>query len=206
MVTHPLLRPWAPSANPQRQAERVCVQANRAWAPSGTSDSVGQRLRRDSAADRQDHSGRGARHLPCRIIRDTGAHRQAGDRRGSVGARSRGRARVPCRGSSPSVSIDLPRRPRRRLASTPHRRRPEYRPARLESWSGRTATSMLFARWLRDHEADRDLDADARKRASAAAGGSSRYNDAKSGVAYDIYERAFLADPLHQHRPQPRPS
>lgn len=31
------------------------------------------------------------------------------------------------------------------------------------------------------------------------------YNNAKSALVYDIYERAFAADPEHEHDPQPRP-
>ena len=36
------------------------------------------------------------------------------------------------------------------------------------------------------------------------ADGPRRYNDIKSAVVYDIYERAFVADPSHGHDPHPR--
>jgi len=61
----------------------------------------------------------------------------------------------------------------------------------------------LFRTWLRTHEGDRDRYA-AAKHAAAAGDGRLRYNDAKSAIIYDIYERAFLADPAHDHDPQPR--
>jgi GrpB-like predicted nucleotidyltransferase (UPF0157 family) len=63
----------------------------------------------------------------------------------------------------------------------------------------------LFIQWLRTHDGDRGLYA-AAKRAAAASGDMSRYNELKSAVIYDIYERVFLADPQHRHDPQPRES
>ncbi len=62
---------------------------------------------------------------------------------------------------------------------------------------------QLFTRWLSGHAVDRDR----YTRAKLSAGGrdgARRYNDAKSAVIYDIYERVFLADQNHVHDPQPR--
>lgn len=62
---------------------------------------------------------------------------------------------------------------------------------------------QLFNRWLRSHAVDRDR----YTRAKLSAGGredATRYNDGKSAVIYDIYERIFLADQNHLHDPQPR--
>lgn len=61
----------------------------------------------------------------------------------------------------------------------------------------------LFAAWLRSHEQDRRIYAEA-KRAAADARDSRRYNDRKAATVYDIYERIFLTDPSHHHSPQPR--
>lgn len=61
----------------------------------------------------------------------------------------------------------------------------------------------LFTRWLADHPADLDLYS-AAKLSAAVARGVGRYNDLKAAVVYDIYERAFLADPAYEHDPQPR--
>lgn len=61
----------------------------------------------------------------------------------------------------------------------------------------------LFVGWLRDHPEDRDRYAEA-KLAAANSTGSQRYNDLKSAAVYDIYERAFAADPAHHHDAQPR--
>ena len=61
----------------------------------------------------------------------------------------------------------------------------------------------LFTGWLSAHDADRREYA-AAKELAARADGPARYNDLKSAVIYDIYERAFLADPTHLHDPQPR--
>lgn len=62
----------------------------------------------------------------------------------------------------------------------------------------------MFTGWLRTHPADRDRYAAAKRAATDRVGGL-RYNDSKSAVVYDIYERAFIADPSHVHDPQPRP-
>lgn len=64
----------------------------------------------------------------------------------------------------------------------------------------------MFRDWLRTHPDDRDAYA-AAKRDVAAQGFTDvmLYNNAKSGLIYDIYEKVFLADPEHAHDPHPRP-
>ena len=56
---------------------------------------------------------------------------------------------------------------------------------------------------MTDHPADRDRSA-AAKLDAAVTDRARRYNDLKSAVVYDIYERAFLADPSYGHDPRPR--
>lgn len=76
----------------------------------------------------------------------------------------------------------------------------------LHVWSPRAAEPQrhdIFSRWLRAHEADQERYG-AAKRLAASGDASRRYNDSKSAVIYDIYERAFLADPSHLHDPHPR--
>jgi GrpB-like predicted nucleotidyltransferase (UPF0157 family) len=50
---------------------------------------------------------------------------------------------------------------------------------------------------------ERILYVQAKRRAATVSDGSD-YNDAKAAVIYDIYERAFAADPNHEHTPRPR--
>lgn len=76
----------------------------------------------------------------------------------------------------------------------------------LHAWSPGAVEPQrhaLFISWLRAHPADRDRYADA-KRAATGDTRSTRYNDSKSAVVYDIYERAFIADTSHPHDPHPR--
>ncbi|MBD8024272.1 GrpB family protein [Microbacterium gallinarum] len=61
----------------------------------------------------------------------------------------------------------------------------------------------LFVAWLRSSPSDREMYTQAKLDAVAAAG-AGRYNDHKSAAVYDIYERAFAADPHRNHDPQPR--
>jgi GrpB-like predicted nucleotidyltransferase (UPF0157 family) len=64
---------------------------------------------------------------------------------------------------------------------------------------------LLFRDWLRRDAADRDLYA--ATKTELAARGFDRpmeYNNHKAALVYDIYERAFAADPAHHHDPQPR--
>ncbi len=64
---------------------------------------------------------------------------------------------------------------------------------------------LLFGAWLREHDDDRELYAET-KLALAAQGfdNGMDYNNHKAAVVYDIYERAFAADPAYEHDPQPR--
>lgn len=77
--------------------------------------------------------------------------------------------------------------------------------ANLHVW-GATAVEpqrhLIFTRWLKDDPVDRERYA-AAKLDAAGADGTRRYNDHKSAVVYDIYERAFSADLGHDHDPQP---
>jgi GrpB-like predicted nucleotidyltransferase (UPF0157 family) len=64
----------------------------------------------------------------------------------------------------------------------------------------------LFRDWLRSSADDRATYAALK----AELGGrgftdSMEYNNHKAALVYDIYERAFAADPAHEHEPQPRP-
>jgi len=65
---------------------------------------------------------------------------------------------------------------------------------------------LMFRDWLRSNPDDRA--AYAERKAEVAARGYTRameYNNHKSAVVYDIYERIFAADPAHPHDPRPRP-
>lgn len=68
------------------------------------------------------------------------------------------------------------------------------------------ARHRIFRDWLRTQDADREAYA-AVKLALAQEGFEDvrHYNNAKSALIYDIYERAFAADPAHPHDPHPRP-
>jgi GrpB-like predicted nucleotidyltransferase (UPF0157 family) len=65
---------------------------------------------------------------------------------------------------------------------------------------------LAFREWLATHPKDRSVYA-ALKRdlAEKRFGEVTDYNNSKGGLVYDIYERIFVADPDHQHDPQPRP-
>ena len=65
----------------------------------------------------------------------------------------------------------------------------------------------LFRDWLRTHPEDREQYAEV-KRAAAAQGFTDvmQYNNVKAWLIYDIYEKAFAADPDHEHEPAPRGS
>jgi GrpB-like predicted nucleotidyltransferase (UPF0157 family) len=64
---------------------------------------------------------------------------------------------------------------------------------------------VLFRDWLRSHDDDRDSYG-ALKTALAERGFERvmDYNNHKAELVYDIYERAFVADPAHEHDPHPR--
>ena len=64
---------------------------------------------------------------------------------------------------------------------------------------------LVFRAWLCDDAGDRERYATAK--AELAAQGFEKpmeYNNHKAALVYDIYERAFAADPAHPHDPQPR--
>ena len=94
------------------------------------------------------------------------------------------------------------------VAGDPHRQLTLGDPnANLHVWQPGAVEPQrhrLFVEWLRSHPEDRQAYADAKAKAVHAEGGV-RYNDAKASVVYDIYERAFAADPRHAHDARPRP-
>ncbi|MDX6374484.1 MAG: hypothetical protein QOD98_3472 [Nocardioidaceae bacterium] len=65
---------------------------------------------------------------------------------------------------------------------------------------------VVFRDWLRTHDDDRAAYA-ALKTELGQRGFTDGmdYNNHKAEIVYDIYERAFAADPAHEHGPQPRP-
>jgi GrpB-like predicted nucleotidyltransferase (UPF0157 family) len=67
------------------------------------------------------------------------------------------------------------------------------------------ARTRMFRDWLRAHPEDRQAYA-ALKTALATRGFADGmdYNNHKAGFVYDLYEKAFGADPDHDHDPQPR--
>jgi len=65
---------------------------------------------------------------------------------------------------------------------------------------------ILFRDWLRTHPDDRE--AYGALKTALADQGFERvmdYNNHKAELVYDIYEKAFAADPAYDHEPQPRP-
>lgn len=92
------------------------------------------------------------------------------------------------------------------LAGAPHRQLTFASPnANLHVWNPDALEPQrhdFFKQWLSSHEDDRDRYSQAKK--MAAADPTRRYNDGKAAAVYDIYERAFAADPDHEHTPQPR--
>ena len=64
---------------------------------------------------------------------------------------------------------------------------------------------LVFAAWLRAHP--QEALTYGRLKSELAARGFADvmdYNNHKAALVYDIYERAFAADPAHRHDPQPR--
>lgn len=203
MRVHPLWRPISVGANAGRQAERV---AHRQTRPGAL-----EPHRASWAADYET-----VRHLIDVAL----AHRVV--RIAHVGSTA-----VPGLLAKPVVDVDLTVEDvddegayvpalvaagfrlifRDDLAGEAHRQLTLANPnTNLHVWNpGATEPRRheLFVRWLRTSAEDRERYATA-KRAAANAAGAARYNDLKSAVAYDIYERAFLADPAHSHDPQPR--
>jgi GrpB-like predicted nucleotidyltransferase (UPF0157 family) len=78
----------------------------------------------------------------------------------------------------------------------------------LHVWSpgsAEPARTRMFRDWLRSHPEDREAYA-ALKTELAGRGFAEAmdYNNHKAALVYDIYERAFAADPAHPHDPRPR--
>lgn len=64
---------------------------------------------------------------------------------------------------------------------------------------------LLFRDWLRAHADDREAYASLKLELGGRGFTHSMdYNNHKAALVYDIYEKAFAADPEHQHDPQPR--
>jgi GrpB-like predicted nucleotidyltransferase (UPF0157 family) len=100
-----------------------------------------------------------------------------------------------------------------------HIREPEWHEHRMLTSSDRSVNlhvfgpdapephrQVMFRDWLRAHDDDRD--AYGALKASLATHGFERvmdYNNHKAELVYDIYEKAFAADPSYEHDPQPRP-
>jgi GrpB-like predicted nucleotidyltransferase (UPF0157 family) len=64
---------------------------------------------------------------------------------------------------------------------------------------------VMFRDWLLSHP--EDLDAYAALKTELGRRGFTDgmdYNNHKAALVYDIYEKAFAADPVHEHDPQPR--
>ncbi|WP_157887659.1 GrpB family protein [Frondihabitans sp. PAMC 28766] len=202
MALHPLWRPFAPGSNAVRQSQRV---AHRQTEPGAL------RPHEESWATDFDRV--------CRVIEAAlpgGIHRLT-----HVGSTA-----IPGVVAKPVIDIDLvvddvsdemtyvPQLEaagftlifRDDMAGDPHRQLTFAAPnTNLHVWSPSAVEPRrheLFAEWLVSHPEERQLYSDAKT--AAAADPSRRYNDAKAAVVYDIYERAFAADPLHEHTPQPR--
>lgn len=204
MATHPLWRPYSSSANTLRQADRV---AHRQVQPGP--------LQPFSNSWAQEYEG--LRRLIEAAIPDQAL---ALDHVGSTA--------IPGLVAKPVIDVDLtvpdaadesayiPRLEaagfrlifRDNIAGDVHRQLTAGAPnANLHVWSPGAMEPQrhaLFTSWLRNHPADRDRYA-AAKRVAADAESARRYNDAKSAVVYDIYEQAFIADSSHPHDPQLRP-
>ena len=92
------------------------------------------------------------------------------------------------------------------LGGDPHRQFSFADPnANLHIWSPGAVEPRrhaAFIGWLRDHPEDRERYA-AAKLAAAGSDGALRYNDLKSAMVYDIYDRIFAADPAERHDPGP---
>ena len=65
----------------------------------------------------------------------------------------------------------------------------------------------MFRDWLRTHTYDRDQYSSIKSNVAAQGFTDAMlYNNAKAWFVYDVYERAFAADPWHGHDPHPRPA
>lgn len=74
-----------------------------------------------------------------------------------------------------------------------------------ETGSIEPARHRVFRDWLRAHPDDRAAYADLKRQLSDQGFETvMAYNNAKSGLIYDLYEKIFTADTEHPHDPQPR--
>lgn len=203
MAVHPLWRPFMQGSNAIRQSQRL---AHRQVEPGDL------RLYEPSWADDYEAVRRMiARALPTEVLCMT-----------HVGSTA-----IPDTVAKPVIDIDLvvhdvtdepmyvPQLQcigfrlifRDDLAGDPHRQLTLAKPnTNLHVWNPDAIEPRrhnLFIQWLTTHEEDRHAYS-AVKRA-AAQDPTRNYNDAKAATVYDIYERAFTADPAHEHTPQPRP-
>lgn len=203
MTTHPLWLPFAPGANAARQGQRIAV---RQTAPGA--------VRPHDRAWRDDY----------RRVRDivvTALEEQ------TLAIRHIGSTSIAGADAKPVIDVDLtvadaedeprylPRLEsagfrllfRDRMAGDPHRHLTLAIPnTNLHVWSPgalEPRRHALFVDRLRSHAEERRV-YNAAKAAAVGAAASGRYNDLKAAVVYDIYERAFIADPDHRHDPQPR--
>ena len=203
MDTHPLWRPYRPAANADRQAHRV----GRRQVRPGPLEPHREQWRRDYLQLEALIAGAlEGRHLSLQHVGSTA---------------------VPGLIAKPVIDLDLTVPDvtdegsyltdlervgfalifRDRLGGDAHRQLTFAAPnANLHVWGPGAVEPqrhLLFVRWLADHPGDRDRYA-AAKLDAALADGAQRYNDLKSAVVYDVYEKAFLADPSHEHDPRPR--
>ena len=202
-TVHPLWRPFAPTANAQRQAERVAHRQT----------TIGPLVADEHhafVAQFAELEGSVRRVLSARLL--------AIEHVGSTA--------VPGLLAKPVIDVDLTVADveaedeylpdleglgwrllfRDDVAGDPHRQLSLGAPnANLHVWAPGAVEPRrhhVFVSWLRSHPDDRDRYA----RVKTSRPGSSSYNDHKSALVYDIYERIFLADTTHHHDPQPRRS
>ncbi len=203
MVTHPLWRPYASHANAERQSQRV---AHRQVRP-GPLQPYREHWRRDCL----ELEALIAKALPDRhlSLQHVGSTAVTGLIAKPVIDLD---LTVPDVTDEDSYLPDLERAGfvlifRDSLGGDAHRQLTFAAPnANLHVWGPGAVEPqrhLLFVRWLDDHPGDRDRYA-AAKREAAVTDGARRYNDLKSGVVYDLYEQAFLADPSYDHDPRPR--
>ncbi|WP_277871098.1 GrpB family protein [Agromyces albus] len=203
MTTHPLWRPFAPWANAARQRQRIAFrQTDPGVIQEHTTAWLDDfRMVRRVVTDAIDDQVLAIRHV--------------------------GSTSVPGLVAKPVIDVDLtvpdveeepaylPRLEaagfrlifRDEMAGDPHRHLTFAIPnTNLHVWNRGAVEPQrhaLFTEWLRVNAPDRQRYNDAKTAATDAAG-SVRYNDLKAAAVYDIYERAFIADPRHHHDPQPR--
>lgn len=202
MTTHPLWRPPAPGANAARQEQRVA-------------------RRQTEPGPLQEHDPRWHDDFAL-VARLVGA--ALGDRALSV--QHVGSTAVSGLRAKPIIDVDLTVADvddepsylpaleaagfrlvfRDEMAGDPHRHLTLADPnTNVHVWNPGAAEPQrhaLFTDWLRSNAEDRRRYDDAKAAAAGQLDGG-RYNDLKSAVVYEIYERAFRADTRHRHGPLP---